>query len=280
MKLANKHYLAILISICLLLSAGSAFSEDFRKRLHSSANDTVTEDDIRTEINFGRDIAARILGRYPMLENQDVQRYVQLVGKSLALSSSRPEIKFHFAVLNAEHINAYSTPGGYIFITSAALLKMRDESELAAILSHEIAHVTLKHIVKEFNIKGSDTSALSGISRMVGGSQDTARVAFSQAVDKAMKILFETGFKQADEFASDQEAILLLAATEYDPMSLGRFLKRVSRDANKDKQKKMTHPPSAERMAAIKKLLRSEGLTRVEFERARKRFRRNVQQKM
>lgn len=265
-----------ILLICLLHSAGILASEEYRKRLHHQVNEIATENDVRTEIAFGRDIAARILGRYPLLQNEPIQKYVRLVGKALALHSSRPEIIFHFAVLDSPHANAYSTPGGYIFITKGALEKMRDESELAAVLGHEVGHITRKHIVEEFNIKGSDQSGISSISRMVGGSQDTARVAFSQAVDRAMKILFETGFKQEDEYESDQEAIMLLAATEYDPSALQRYLKRFNRDDRNSKQKISTHPPSAERIGALSKFLRDEGLSKVEYSRARKRFRKNV----
>ena len=271
-----KKLIHITITLCLLTSAGIASSEDFRKRLHHQANEVVTEDDVMTEINFGRDIGARILGRYPLLQNEEIQKYVRLVGKSLALYSSRPELSFHFAVLDADHANAYSTPGGYVFITKGAIDLMRDESELAAVLGHEIGHITRKHIVREFNIKGSDNSGISGISRMIGGSQDTARVAFSQAVDRAVKILFETGFKQQDEYDADQEAIMLLAATEYDPVSLERYLKRINSKGNKDTQEKMTHPPSSERLGALNQFVRDEGLNNVDYKQARKRFRKYV----
>lgn len=276
-------YLIIVTLLASLLWAGNVSSSDYRKRLHTAQTDITTEDDVRTEIRFGRDIAARILGKYPLLDDPKLQRYVNLVGRALALHSSRPELKFYFAVLNTDHINAYSTPGGYIFITRGALSNMRDESELAAVLGHEIAHITQKHIVNALNIRGTDTSALSGISRMIGGSQDTARVAFSQAVDRAVKILFETGYQQADELTSDNEAVMLLAATEYDPVALSRYLKRISRLTETDHGQTgtstpMTHPPTSERMAAIKKQLRKEGLTKVEFERARKRFRQHVKE--
>jgi predicted Zn-dependent protease len=121
------------------------------------------------------------------------------VGLSLAVNSNRPELTYHFAVLNTSEINAYAAPGGYIFVTRGAIEKMQDESELAGVIAHEMGHVNGKHVVKELDIKATEGSAVSGLARLIGGGTESARIAFSKAVDKAMDTLFTTGYKREDE---------------------------------------------------------------------------------
>lgn len=271
----SKHYrlLSVVFFVLPYCTAIAAAEDDaFRLRANSLAVDTVTNDDIKTEINFGRDIAARVLGRIPVYDNQKLALYVNLVGHAIAMQSSRPELEFHFAVLDADFENAYSTPGGYVFITKGAIKKMKDESELAGVLAHEVAHISQKHIVKAFKIKGKDDSAMSGITRLVGGTQDTARVAFFQAVDQAVKILFETGFNHADELEADQVATLLLAQTGYDPTALVRYITRMNTQQTAANKTQKTHPPSKERIDAMTKLLTEEGLEKTNFKTGAGRF--------
>jgi predicted Zn-dependent protease len=265
---------AILMALSLAwVSPAAPQAEDYRTRAHSIESQTTTDDDVAAEIRFGKDIAARVLGRVPLYDSPQLTRYVNLVGKAVAMNSSRPELEFRFAVLDSDQVNAYSAPGGYIFITRGALALVRDEAELAAVLAHEIAHVTEKHIVREFNIRADDDSSLAGLSRLIGGSQDSARVAFAQAVDKAIEVLFQRGFKHQDELDSDRIATLLLAFSGYDPLALRRYLGRVN-DLKGDKAKAVgtTHPPSSERLSRLDTLIAAEGLGTLKYPRAEMRF--------
>lgn len=264
---------AVLFFVLLFTITSTIASQNYRLRSHQQAFNVTTDDDIRSEIEFGQNIAARILGTMPVYDNEKLTRYVNLVGKSLAANYTRPEIQFHFAVLDIEKINAYSAPGGYIFITRGAIRQMKDEAELAAVIAHEIAHISEKHIVNEFKIRGKDESTVSGVTRIVGGSGDSARVAFAQAVDKAMNVLLKTGFKHKDELDSDTVATLLLAQTGYDPTALIRYLKRIKKYTEKNANKKTTtHPATDERLNEIQALLDAEGLANIGLPRGQKRF--------
>ncbi len=258
----------------IALGSGEAWAanpEQFHLRLHQLTPTEFNEKDLDAELRFGRDIAARVLGRLPMAARDARHRYVNLVGRSLARLANRPEIEFRFAIVKSAAITAYSTPGGYIFITTGALKAMQDEAELAAVLAHEIAHVTEKHIVKAFNIRGREDSALAGITRLVGGAQDSGRVAFSQAVNKAVKLLFETGYRHQDEIEADQMALLLLASSGYDTGALRRFLLR-ARALSRRHGDQSTHPPTRLRLAAMERFTREEGLESLPGSRAASRF--------
>lgn len=269
-------HLSRAILFFILIYSGTLYADNFRTRLNQIVSDKTTAEDTIAEIRFGKQVAARILGRETLYDNPSLTRYINLVGKSLALQSSRNELDFHFAVLNKPYANAYSTPGGYVFITLGAIQQARDESELAAVLAHEIAHISLRHIVKELNIKGRDTSALSGISRLLGAASDTTRVALSQAVDKAVSILFDKGYQMTEELQADKIAALLLAQTGYDPLALQRYLERIHNSEDESHIRSKTHPASAERFQALTALADSEAFAQLHFPRLQERFEKNT----
>ncbi|HYA88649.1 MAG TPA: M48 family metalloprotease, partial [Nitrospirota bacterium] len=147
------------------LSLSAATSDpNFRQR--TSSGDEVITSDITEEVRLGREVAARIIARFGLYDNPELMKYVNLVGNVLAIYAARPELEFHFAILNTDEINGYSAPGGYVFITRGAIANMQDESELAGALAHEIGHVVEKHAVKELNIKGQEASTVSNLAML------------------------------------------------------------------------------------------------------------------
>jgi len=222
---------------------------------------TASSEDVVAEIQFGRELSARILARYKLSNNQSLQKYLNLVGKTLGRSSGRPELTYHFAAIESDDINAYAAPGGYVFVTTGAIAQMKDEAELAGVLAHEIAHITEKHIVKAIGIKGSDSSAISGFSKLLGASNDPTRVAFSQAIDKALDYLFENGLQAEDEYESDATGTLIATQAGYDPEALHRYLSRVKGKRKQLEVVNKTHPPFNKRLNELNQLLTVEGLT-------------------
>lgn len=264
-----------------LFSVSKAFAEpqEFRKRPSQASETKVEVSDVEAEVQFGRNIAARILGRYNLYDNEGLIKYINLVGKGVALQSNRPEVEYHFAILETDAVNAFAAPGGYIFLTKGAVDRMQDEAELAGVLAHEIAHITERHIVKELNIRGAEGSS-GGLARLVGGVGDPARVAFFQAVDKAMEILFEKGLKVEDEFGADRVGTMLLANSGYDPSGLKRYLERI-KDSKVDKTKVLskTHPPFDERINRLDETIKTEGLEKLNYPTVKERFVENIKTK-
>lgn len=233
---------------------------DWRKRVTAEEATTVKED-IAEEIRFGREIAARMIGRFSLYDNPQLTKYVNLIGQALAQNANRPEIEFHFAVLNTMDINAFAAPGGYVFVTRGAIEKMQDESELAAVLAHELTHINEKHVVRELNIRGTEQSAASGLARLIGGGSETARVAFNQAVDKAIDMLFMTGYKREDEIQADKGAVLLCTLTGYDPSGLVRYFERINAARGKTTEiLDKTHPAYTDRIAWLRETIVKEGI--------------------
>jgi beta-barrel assembly-enhancing protease len=211
------------------------------------------------EIGFG--IAAVVAGRYRLAPDESLQRYVELVGQTVAMASPRAgEIVFRFAVLDADDVNAFAAPGGWIFITRGALALMEDEAELAGVLAHEVAHVDEKHVLEQIR-----RSAVLGSAR--SESQLTG-VVLDQVAAAGSGLIF-TGLGRGDELEADSLGILYSAAVGYDPDGLRRFLLRL-RDAQEGgrgaavqgrlAEWRASHPPVDDRLAALDRQLAGRGV--------------------
>ncbi len=252
-------------------------SEETRHKRISSEYDTVAMSDLTEEIQFGREVAARVIGRYGLYDNLQIMEYVNLVGHALAQVTNRPELEFYFAVLKSDEINAFAAPGGYVFITQGALRAMRDEAELAGVLAHELGHISEKHAVTELKIHGIESAAASSLHEVIGGGSDPARVAFRKAVDKAMNILLKDGYKRQDEIRADKDALLFCAMAGYDPDGLMRFVKRVGELKGKQTETfDKTHPAAEDRIDWLKAAIVREGLDSGDYRMYENRFTENM----
>lgn len=218
------------------------------------------------EVKIGRGVAARLLGQYGIWPDPVLRSYVTLVGQALVQSVGREGLAYHFAILKDEGVNAYSTPGGYVFVTRGALRQMRDESELAGVLAHEIAHVNLRHVLAEienryFMQKAGETA--TQVMGTYGGSGGQATLAalqaggpvFSQIADGAAELLYR-GFNRSQEAEADKVAADYARRTGYDPGGLLRFLE-TSQARSQRKEAAVaalmrTHPIYAERTAELR----------------------------
>ena len=274
MNKINRLIPALLIVSIILVDF--AFAADARRRSSTIATEYSNLSDIEAEIVFGRELSARILGNYRLLDDEKIHRYVNLVGKAVALYAGRPEIRYHFGVLDSSEINAFAAPGGYIFITTGALIKMDNEAQLAVVLAHEIAHIVKRHVVKELSIRGDEGSAVGGIASLIGGATGSFRVAFEQTLDDAADILFNRGYKAKDEIEADEIGVLLASVAGYDPSALKEFLNNVKSFEREDKTYKGEHPIFEVRMREINETLEAHGLQDVKKAKARGRFCENI----
>ena len=270
--------LSLLLCLSLLPPVLTAEEPSARVRLHQVQPVAAAEANERAEIRVGREVAARILARHDLYPDEDLQRYVNRLGVALALHGTRPDLDYYFAVIDSDQVNAYAAPGGYIFITRAALALMEDEAELAAVLAHEIAHVDRRHIVEALGIRAPESSPMAGLTRFFGGATEVAQVFFSQAVDQVLTVLFEEGLRREDEFQADRDGLLLASRAGYDPDGLGRFLTRLSEMESSRTIDEMahTHPATGERLERLAALKTEEGLGDFEGLRRQARFQRHV----
>lgn len=189
-------------------------------KVATAATKDFTEEE---EIDLGRVVSARILATYPLAKNERLQEYVTLVGNTVALYSSRPALPWHFAVLDTPDVNAFAAPGGYIFVTSGALSNMSSEAELAAVLGHEVAHVTEKHILKEIKRANVFSAGVDAVAASYGSGGLTDELA-KKISNLANEKLFKTGIGRKEELESDRIGVQLADAAGYRASAYLEFL--------------------------------------------------------
>ncbi len=269
---------ATLLSTCLALLLSVEPCSAGRQRISLvPESGTYSEGDIEKEIVYGREMSAIILAERKLSPDHGRNRYLNLVGQSIVRHANRPELQFFFAAVESDFINAYAAPGGYIFVTTAALDEMRDEAELAAVLAHEIAHVTERHIVKALNIREDDDSMVATLSKVISVGTESAGIVFSQVILHALDILFSKGLQVEDEYSADLQGIYLVALAGYDASAYYRYLARIQPlvEANQG-ELSGTHPPFAERLKRLGSIIEKEGFSTVGAYKNEKRFRAHV----
>lgn len=207
------------------------------------------------EIELGDGIASNFLGAAPLLQNQRVQKYVNNVGRWLALQTERPDLPWQFAVLDDNDINAFAVPGGRIFITKGLLARMKSEAELAGVLAHEISHVLMKHHLQAIK-KGARTELMAEF----GGQmlkQNGADPALTKLVSAGTEI-YTRGLDKSDEFEADRMGVVIAARGGYDPYGLPAVLQTLQGINPQDGGLALmfkTHPALNDRLDLLDKLM-------------------------
>jgi predicted Zn-dependent protease len=214
------------------------------------------------EYYIGRSVGAVVLGQYKPHDNDAVNRYVNLLGQTLAQASDTPEIfaGYRFLVLDSDQINAFATPGGQVFVTRGLLRCCKNEDALAAVLAHEIGHVTLRHGMQAIQ-KARVTEALTTIAAEGAktlGSPEIASLTrtFEGAIGDITATLINKGYARSSEYEADRAAVTLLGRVGYDPNALVAMLAVMQgnlRPGAPDFAR--THPSPADRIAEIRKTL-------------------------
>jgi len=189
-------------------------------------------------------------------DQPNLTHYVNLVGRAVATTCDRPDIPYRFAVLNHDSINAFAAPAGYIFVTRGLLKQVRNEAELAAVLGHEIAHVSQKHILQVIQ----RSKRLAGISEAGLAYANQNPDAFKGVIDAAVKKLLDEGLDQEKEIEADGLGDVFAARVGYDPTAYVALLNRLRALKGDDRAFFKTHPNFSTRIAAVQKVMQSEGL--------------------
>jgi predicted Zn-dependent protease len=165
------------------------------------------------EVEIGRKAHAQVLQQYGRYDDEAVQRYVSDIGQRIARTSHRPDLPFTFTVLDSPEVNAFALPGGYVYITRGIMAYLNSEAELAAVIGHEIGHVTARHSVRQ-----QSGATAAGVGAMVvgilTGSPDLANVA-NMAGSALVK-----GYGRDMELEADQLGAEYLARIGFEPEAM------------------------------------------------------------
>lgn len=192
------------------------------------------------EAILGRQIASQLLSDKPLDPTPEVQRYVNRLGRWIALQSPRPAIPWVFAVVDESDFRAFSAPGGMVFITRGLLDRCEDEAELAGILAHEIVHVAYRHHLQA----------------MHAAAQGTAQgVKIAPNLTALAHYVYATGNGAVAEHAADREAVVLAAKAGLDPYGLLSSLVQLNTLGDSDLAYADVHPPSRIRLDQLEQAM-------------------------
>ena len=233
-----------LISLCLLL--GSSFSH--AQLMMSAAKEQA----------IGKEIYEKILAEMPIYEDAKLVDYVRQVGNRLVAHSDSPQTTFTFTVIDDPDINAFATPGGYIYIHRGLIGYMRSEAQLAAVLAHEIAHVTARHSARQQRAQTTSNVA-AGLLAILSRSGEVGE---ATALWGAATV---RGYGRDMELEADGIGARTMAKAGYDRSAIievlsllkdhERFEKQRARDAGREPRTYhglfATHPRNDRRLAEI-----------------------------
>jgi len=215
---------------------------------------TVDEDQ---EKALGVDAAAQIDRELPFVTDPQINEYISTLGIALATASDDRAREWRFRVVDAEQVNAFALPGGFVYVNRGLIERAGDASELAGVLGHEVAHVLLRHSAERLE-KAQKTNI--GVSIVCGltslCSSDAARV----AINVGGAALFAR-FSREDEFQADSAAVGITTKAGLDPAGIATMFSRLLQD--RERQPDLlavwfaSHPLEEARITAVKRVIES-----------------------
>jgi len=201
------------------------------------------------EIAVGQAIAKKVEKEYKV-DKKDTP-YVAWIGRKVAFASDRIALPYSFKVLDRKDLNAFSLPGGPVYINKA-LFKKLDKNELAAVLGHEIAHINARDGIKK--LQAYKLYTLLTIALLAGKNTQAAAEFTAQALN-----ILSLGYSQEDELRADRLGALYAYRAGFDPWASITVLKMLQTEKRKQGLSSSwfsTHPPTSERITALEKYLK------------------------
>lgn len=185
------------------------------------------------ERQLGEAFMRRLRQQVPLVDDPEINSYLGNLGSRLVANSDNPGQRFTFFIVKDNRINAFAAPGGYIGTHSALLLAAHNESELAGVLAHEIAHVTQKHLVRAYDSASRmslPTAAALLAAILIGTQNGQAGMAAIMSV-QAGSIQQQINFTRDNEKEADRVGMQTLSRSEFDPMGMPGFFGRLQQAA-------------------------------------------------
>jgi len=215
-----RHAIALALIIALPLRASEL------PDLGESARTSFSE---AQEARLGREIMQQIRMSRGYLDDAEIADYLNAVGDRLAASSPSPYRHFEFFAVRDPTLNAFALPGGYIGVHTGLISAARNESELAAVLAHEIAHVTQNHIARMVDAqKASGLASLAALAIAILAARSNSQV--SQAaitLAGAVNVQNQLDFSREHEREADRVGLQILTQAGYSPAGMVSFFERL-----------------------------------------------------
>jgi beta-barrel assembly-enhancing protease len=202
------------------------------------------------EIELGTQINRELLGsgKVNLYRNSQLNSYINYIGNSLAQNSKRPDLPYKFQIVDDSNLNAFATMGGFVYIHTGIIAKADNEAQLASVIAHEIGHIGGKHALKQMR----DSAIAQGVLSATGLNQQAA-------VQIGVDLALSKPNSREDEFEADRYGVDTLRKTGYAPVGAVEFMQKLLQNKSGVPTFLSTHPATSDRVAALKKLVESDG---------------------
>lgn len=207
------------------------------------------------ERRLGQEFMRSVRQSVRLVEDPEVEDYIQSLGQRLASHVDNRSHEYTFFVVDDPSINAFAGPGGFIGVHSGLLAAAESENELAAVLAHEIAHVSQRHLNRSFeNLQRMSIPTMAAIiAAIILSGRDSEAGMAALTASMAGSLQSQLNFTRAHEQEADRVGIQLLADAGYDPRSMAAFFNRLEQMSRYDNasvpELLRTHPITLNRIA-------------------------------
>lgn len=215
---------------------------------------------LEEEEKLGKEFLADIRKHFQLVDDAYAQDYINELGHYVAEAVGSHRFPFHFYLIQRSELNAFAGPGGHIFFFTGLIQSVDSVDEVAAITSHEIAHITARHLARRLDqYKKLNIASLAGVLAgiLIGGEAGQAIVAGTMAAGAQVQL----AFSRTDERQADQLGFSYMRESGFDPSAMLRVLNRFQGaevyGTDRVPAYLRTHPTGPERMANMDSLLRS-----------------------
>jgi predicted Zn-dependent protease len=208
---------------------------------------------LEKEIALGKQLAQQVDTSSKFIEDPVVNEYVNRVGQNLVRHSDA-QVPFTIKVIDSDAVNAFALPGGFFYVNSGLILRADEESELAGVMAHEIAHVAARHGTR--NATKGEIAQMATIPLMIFGPVGWTGYALYEGLNIALPITF-LRFSRSAEAEADYLGLQYMYKSGYDPNSFVTFFEKIEAEERKQPgtipKIFATHPPTPDRVEAAQK---------------------------
>jgi predicted Zn-dependent protease len=201
------------------------------------------------EVEMGTQYAQQINAQLPIVQDPEINRYVNVLGNSIAQRADQRGLQYRFYVVNAREINAFAVPGGYVYVNRGLLERTNTLSQFAGVLGHEIGHVVRRHSVQQMQkVQGANFGVVLACVLTSICSSDVGQT----AIQVGGAAVFAK-FSRDDEFEADQEAIRNVIRAGIHPRGIPEMFQILINERNRGNSAVeswfATHPTEEDRIA-------------------------------
>lgn len=215
---------------------------------------------VRQEVEIGQQAQAQVRRDVPVVSDSTVNRYVDGVGARLVRQAAGPKYPYSFDVANFREINAFALPGGPVWLHRGALSAAQNESQVAGVLAHEIAHIAQRHAASQIS-KGLIANGLLSLLGAVVGNDRGGQVAQIAGGLAAQGYMLK--FSRDDEREADEVGAQIMKRAGWNPSGMVEFMQILRAQAGRDPGSVQTflssHPAPGERVTRLQSTVKRLG---------------------